>query len=84
MPSREWSDYSDDEPLPPVMESIRSRDTDPNILCNGSPWIKVPLALRRGKFGRVTVWVSPIRPVIAPGSLTDSGRSSDDSEYCPE
>ena len=84
MPSREWSDYSDDEPLPPVLESIGLRNQDDNILCNGSPWIKVPVAVRRGKHGRVTVWVNPIRAPASLESISDSGRSSSDSEWCPE
>ena len=83
MPSREWSDYSDDEPLPPVLESIRPRGQDSNLLLDGSPWIKVPVAIRRGKRG-VTVWVQPIRAEAALESITDSGRSTDNSEYYPE
>ena len=84
MPSREWSDYSDDEPLPPVLDAIRPRASDSNLLCDGSNWIKVPVAVRRGKFGGVTVWISPILAPAVLDSLTDSGRSSEDSEWCPE
>jgi hypothetical protein len=83
--TREWSDYSDDEPLPPVLEPLGSRTQDSNILHDGSPWIKIPMAVRRGKLGKtVTVWVTPIRAPAILSSLSDSGRDSSDSEYLPE
>ena len=88
--SRRWHEYDADEPLPIIDDSFqepvaeaRPRGQDSNLLLDGSPWIKVPVAIRRGKRG-VTVWVQPIRAEAALESITDSGRSTDNSEYYPE
>ena len=69
------------------LESNGPRDENPTLFCDGSHWIKVPVALRIGK-GRnaVTVWVNPNMEYPDLDSLTDSGRSESDSdsEWCPE
>jgi hypothetical protein len=82
--NRKWSDYLDDEPLPDLVKT-RSRDKDPVLMCDGSNWIKVPMALRSGTIVKpVTVWVMPKNSFEALGSLTDSGVSESDSDWTPE
>jgi hypothetical protein len=82
--NRKWSDYLDDEPLPDLVKSgLRTQDSD--LMCDGSIWIKVPMALRTGTIVKpITVWVMPKNSFEALDSLTDSGRSDSDSEYSPE
>jgi hypothetical protein len=85
--SRRWHEYDANEPLPinddsfqESVEEARPRRQDSNLLLDGSTWIKVPVAIRRGKRG-VTIWVQPIRAEATLESITDSGRSTDNSEY---
>ena len=78
------SDYLYDEPLPDLVKS-RPRGQDSILMCDGSNWIKVPMALRTGTVIKpVTIWVMPENTLETLESLTDSGVSESDSDWVPE
>ena len=69
------------------LETNGPRVKSSTLLCDGSRWIKVPMAVRIGKGSKaVTVWVNPGMDFPELDSLTDSGRSESgsESEWCPE
>jgi hypothetical protein len=69
------------------LETNGPRAKSSTLLCDGSRWIRVPMAVRIGRGSKaVTVWVNPNMEYPELDSLTDSGRSDSgsESEWCPE
>ena len=63
------------------LESNGPWDEDSSLCCDGTNWIRVPMAIRYGKLTKIkTSWLMPKKSRVVPESLTDSGRSESESE----